>query len=121
MLFAATVIPAATSLGMDRTLLLTATGYDQFDAIDAAPLSYQWAVVSGPGAVSFTAPTSASTGASFGATGTYLLRVTLGDGRTTASAQATITAGQVVLNLAGWLSFQPLYDRIVTEQPDLLD
>jgi ribulose-5-phosphate 4-epimerase/fuculose-1-phosphate aldolase len=35
--------------------------------------------------------------------------------------QATITAGQVGLNLAGWLSFQPLYDRIVREQPDLLD
>jgi ribulose-5-phosphate 4-epimerase/fuculose-1-phosphate aldolase len=35
--------------------------------------------------------------------------------------QATITAGQVGLDLAGWLSFQPLYDRIVREQPDLLD
>jgi ribulose-5-phosphate 4-epimerase/fuculose-1-phosphate aldolase len=35
--------------------------------------------------------------------------------------QATITAKQVGLNLAGWLSFQPLYDRIVREQPDLLD
>ena len=35
--------------------------------------------------------------------------------------QATITAKQVGLNLAGWFSFQPLYDRIVREQPDLLD
>jgi ribulose-5-phosphate 4-epimerase/fuculose-1-phosphate aldolase len=35
--------------------------------------------------------------------------------------QATVTAGQVGLSLAGWLSFQPLYDRIVREQPDLLD
>jgi ribulose-5-phosphate 4-epimerase/fuculose-1-phosphate aldolase len=35
--------------------------------------------------------------------------------------QATITAKQVGHPLAGWLSFQPLYDRIVREQPDLLD
>jgi hypothetical protein len=24
-------------------------------------------------------------------------------------------------HLAGWLSFQPLYDKIVADQPDLLD
>jgi ribulose-5-phosphate 4-epimerase/fuculose-1-phosphate aldolase len=35
--------------------------------------------------------------------------------------QAELTAGQVGNNFAGWLSFQPLYDRIVREQPDLLD
>lgn len=31
------------------------------------------------------------------------------------------TSGQVGTHLAGWFSFQPLYDRIVREQPDLLD
>src|SRR5438309_2150907 len=30
------------------------------------------------------------------------------------------TAGQVGMHAAGWLSFQPLYARIVREQPDLL-
>ncbi len=35
--------------------------------------------------------------------------------------QAEKTAGQVGLPLAGWLSFQPLYDWIVDKQPDLLD
>ncbi len=35
--------------------------------------------------------------------------------------QASITAKQVGSELAGWISFQPLYDRIVREQPDLLD
>jgi ribulose-5-phosphate 4-epimerase/fuculose-1-phosphate aldolase len=34
---------------------------------------------------------------------------------------AKVTAGQVGSHLAGWFSFQPLFDRIVTEQPDLLD
>lgn len=35
--------------------------------------------------------------------------------------QARATAAQVGHRHAGWLSFQPLYDRIVHEQPDLLD
>jgi ribulose-5-phosphate 4-epimerase/fuculose-1-phosphate aldolase len=35
--------------------------------------------------------------------------------------QAALTATQVGSSVAGWFSFQPLYDRIVREQPDLLD
>ena len=35
--------------------------------------------------------------------------------------QAKKTAGQVGPAKAGWRAFQPLYDRIVEEQPDLLD
>jgi len=34
---------------------------------------------------------------------------------------ASVTAGQVGSHAAGWFQFQPLYDRIVREQPDLLD
>ena len=34
---------------------------------------------------------------------------------------AAKTAEQVGNFRAGWMSFQPLYDRIVEEQPDLLD
>src|SRR5947207_2335001 len=34
---------------------------------------------------------------------------------------AELTAKQVGSNIAGWVSFQPLYDRIVREQPDLVD
>jgi ribulose-5-phosphate 4-epimerase/fuculose-1-phosphate aldolase len=34
---------------------------------------------------------------------------------------ARTTAKQVGHPAAGWLSFQPLYDKIVAEQPDLLD
>ena len=34
---------------------------------------------------------------------------------------ARLTAMQVGSGLAGWFSFQPLYQRIVAEQPDLLD
>lgn len=34
---------------------------------------------------------------------------------------AALTAGQVGGHYAGWLSFQPLFQKIVREQPDLLD
>jgi ribulose-5-phosphate 4-epimerase/fuculose-1-phosphate aldolase len=34
---------------------------------------------------------------------------------------ATLTQSQVGSHVAGWFSFQPLYDRIVREQPDLLE
>jgi ribulose-5-phosphate 4-epimerase/fuculose-1-phosphate aldolase len=34
---------------------------------------------------------------------------------------ARLTHGQVGSDLAGWFSFQPLYDRIVALEPDLLD
>jgi hypothetical protein len=33
---------------------------------------------------------------------------------------AALTRDQVGSHLAGWFSFQPLYDKIVAEQPDLL-
>ncbi len=34
---------------------------------------------------------------------------------------ARLTGGQVGSHMAGWFSFQPLFDRIVREQPDLLE
>ena len=34
---------------------------------------------------------------------------------------ARLTAMQVGSGLAGWFSFQPLFDKIVHDQPDLLD
>jgi ribulose-5-phosphate 4-epimerase/fuculose-1-phosphate aldolase len=34
---------------------------------------------------------------------------------------ASLTASQVGSHAAGWFNFQPLYDRITREQPDLLD
>jgi ribulose-5-phosphate 4-epimerase/fuculose-1-phosphate aldolase len=34
---------------------------------------------------------------------------------------AALTARQIGSHFLGWLSFQPLYERIVAEQPDFLD
>ncbi len=36
-------------------------------------------------------------------------------------ANAELTHGQVGTELAGWVSFQPLHDQIIREQPDLFD
>jgi ribulose-5-phosphate 4-epimerase/fuculose-1-phosphate aldolase len=37
------------------------------------------------------------------------------------SDDAALTYSQVGSSMAGWFSFQPLYDKIVRDQPDLLD
>ncbi len=50
-----------------------------------------------------------------------LLATAAGAPRLIDEETATTTAAFVGNDLAGWLSFQPLYDRIVREQPDLLD
>ena len=34
---------------------------------------------------------------------------------------ARLTGAQVGGHFAGWFSFQPLYDKIVADQPDLLE
>jgi ribulose-5-phosphate 4-epimerase/fuculose-1-phosphate aldolase len=36
-------------------------------------------------------------------------------------ASATVTRQQIGSHMAGWFQFQPLWSRIVREQPDLLD
>jgi hypothetical protein len=46
----------------------------------AASLGLQWTKASGPGAVTFTDSNAASTGATFGAAGDYVLRLTANDG-----------------------------------------
>jgi ribulose-5-phosphate 4-epimerase/fuculose-1-phosphate aldolase len=44
-----------------------------------------------------------------------------GDPVAIAAEYARLTQSQVGSSLAGWLSFQPLYDKIVADQPDLLE
>ena len=49
-----------------------------------------------------------------------LLAMAAGDPISIDHEMALTTSGQVGYPLAGWFSFQPLYQRIVNEQPDLL-
>ena len=55
------------------------------------PVSLVWSKVSGPGAVTFDDATSASTGASFSMTGTYVLRVTATDGQFVSTDDLAVT------------------------------
>jgi ribulose-5-phosphate 4-epimerase/fuculose-1-phosphate aldolase len=50
-----------------------------------------------------------------------LLAMAAGEYRVIDDETARMTAGQVGTNLAGWLSFQPLYDWITAAQPDLFE
>ena len=52
---------------------------------------------------------------------TQLLAEAAGKPRLISDESAAITHGQVGSEAAGWLSFQPLYARIVREEPDLLE
>ena len=54
-------------------------------------LSLQWSKVSGPGSVTFTAPTAAATQAEFGGVGVYVLRLTASDGALTSSDDVQIS------------------------------
>jgi|GEM_PF-5040968 len=53
--------------------------------IDSTSFTYTWSADEGPGSVTFGTPTAASTTATFNATGTYTLRVTVSDGTSTRS------------------------------------
>src|SRR5918999_5821731 len=61
-----------------------------------------WSTVSGPGTVTFSAPTSPDTQASFSTAGTYVLRLTADDGELTASDDVTVevrAAGSAALDV----------------------
>ncbi|RYU12674.1 PKD domain-containing protein [Nocardioides iriomotensis] len=77
-----TNFPPVASAGVDQvvditeTLTLTGGGLDS-DAADV--LTYQWSKVSGPGTVTFSAPTAATTTATVSQTGDYVFRLTVRD------------------------------------------
>jgi regulation of enolase protein 1 (concanavalin A-like superfamily) len=82
--------------GLDRVISLpaaaTLSGSVNDDGLPAsASLSATWSKVSGPGTVTFTAASSASSSASFSALGTYVLRLTANDGALSATDEVTVT------------------------------
>ncbi len=50
-----------------------------------------------------------------------LLATAAGEPHLISHENAKLTSTQVGSNMAGWFQFQPLYDRITKEQPDLFD
>jgi hypothetical protein len=84
------------SAGADQRIELPAHTATLVGAVtdDGLPLdaqrSYSWTVVSGPGAVLFSAPAALSTQATFGAAGTYVLRLSASDTQLTGSDDVTV-------------------------------
>ncbi|HEX6811551.1 MAG TPA: hypothetical protein VF384_08005, partial [Planctomycetota bacterium] len=61
------------------------------DGLPGGPLTIEWSKLTGPGTVTFTAPTSAITDASFSAAGIYTLRLSGSDGLLTRTDSVTVT------------------------------
>jgi PKD repeat protein len=87
----------SVNAGPDQTLTLpnaaTLSGTVTDDGLPSPPASVttQWAMVNGPGNVTFGDPSARSTTATFSAQGTYLLRLTADDSALTASDDVTVT------------------------------
>ena len=88
--------PPVVSAGPDQRVLGLATSLVGSVSDDGKPLGASltsaWSVVSGPAGVAFGNAGSATTGVTFGAPGTYLLRLTASDGQLATSDDIEIVA-----------------------------
>jgi RHS repeat-associated protein len=71
------------------SLILDGTATD--DGLPNNTLTISWSKVSGPGTVTFSSPSTATTQATFSASGTYVLQLTANDSQLSTSANVTIT------------------------------
>jgi hypothetical protein len=89
--------PPVVNAGPDQTITLPATaslsGTATDDGLPNPPgaLTTSWSVVSGPGTVTFSAPSALATTATFSAAGSYVLRLTANDSALTASDDIAVT------------------------------
>ena len=88
--------PPTVSAGSDQTIALPSTaGLNGTVTDDGLPaggvLSLAWSQVSGPGSVTFEAPTLAQTTAAFSAAGVYVLRLSASDTELSSASEITIT------------------------------
>lgn len=70
-------------------------------------LSYTWSKVSGPGNVTFASPNTAQTGASFSASGKYVLRLTASDSQLTGTDDVVVTVNAVEVGPSMYLGPTP--------------
>lgn len=89
--------PPSVDVGSDQTItladsvLLDGAVLDDGSPDPPGALTVTWSVVSGPGVVTFSDASSVDTTATFSATGTYILRLTVDDSELSASDQLSIT------------------------------
>jgi len=86
---------ADLTITLPKTATLSGTAGDD-GWPEGRPLAVSWSQVSGPGSVTFTNPSSATTLASAGVEGTYVLRLTASDSELTASDEVTLTVNAAV-------------------------
>ena len=91
---AANVAPTVNA-GADQTITLpgsaTLNATISDDGRPNGTLTRSWTRVSGPGTVTFSAPSAAATTATFSASGTYVLRLTASDGALSTIDDVTVT------------------------------
>jgi RHS repeat-associated protein len=88
--------PPVVNAGPDQTITLplnsvTLNGTATDDGLPIGVLTTQWSTVSGPGVVTFSAPASLQSTATFSGAGVYILRLTASDDELTSSSNVTIT------------------------------
>lgn len=92
--------------GSDKTITLPATATLTATVSDdglpvGSSLTRSWTRVSGPGTVTFSAPSSATTSASFSTAGAYVLRLTVSDGALSTSDTVAVTVNAAATPTSG--------------------
>jgi len=80
----APAIPSGVGLSIDSTVV---------DETAAGSLTLAWTKFSGPGTATFSASAQPDTDVTFSASGTYVMRLTVGDGTNTSTSDLTVTVG----------------------------
>ena len=91
-------MPAADQAVTLPTNSVTLAGTATDDGLPSPPgaLTYGWSVVSGPGPVTFSAPTALTSVATFTTAGTYTLRLSVSDSALTSTADVHVTVNPAV-------------------------
>ena len=95
--------PPAVSAGSNQSIALpvnavTLNGTATDDGLPNGTLIITWRVVSGPGTVTFSSPSTAVTNATFSTAGTYVLQLTANDTQLSTSSNVTVTVTQSAVN-----------------------
>jgi hypothetical protein len=81
----------------DSSMMAKLSGYAADDGLPSNTLTFQWTVVNGPGNVVFANPSQAMTSATFGANGTYTLRLSASDGALNSTSDVQIIMGAATI------------------------
>ncbi|HEY3216270.1 MAG TPA: Ig-like domain-containing protein, partial [Candidatus Eisenbacteria bacterium] len=81
------------SIALGQSVTLSGAATDNWVPYNPPRLTYSWSKTSGPGTVTFSAPSALATSASFSAGGTYVLRLTVNDTALSGTDDVTVVVG----------------------------